>query len=52
MAYANSIVTGDKSLTVANAGNNEDVAYTAEVDLRVMSAKQLVRACMALEVAE
>jgi biotin synthase len=43
MMGANSIFTGDKLLTAANAGDDKDVALVAKLGLR---------ACKALEAAE
>ncbi len=49
MAGANSIFTGDKLLTAANAGDDKDAALMAKLGLRAMVAKEPLRACKALE---
>jgi biotin synthase len=52
MAGANSIFTGDKLLTAANAGDDKDAALMAKLGLRPMEAEEPLRACKALEAAE
>jgi biotin synthase len=52
MAGANSIFTGDKLLTAANAGDDKDAAMLAKLGLVPMEAEEPLRACKALEVAE
>jgi biotin synthase len=52
MAGANSIFTGDKLLTAANAGDDKDAALLAKLGLRPMDAEEPLRACKALEAAE
>ena len=52
MAGANSIFTGDKLLTAANAGDDRDAALMAKLGLRAMEAQEPLRACKALEAAE
>lgn len=52
MAGANSIFTGDKLLTAANAGDDKDAALLAKLGLRAMTAEEPLRACKALEAAE
>jgi biotin synthase len=52
MAGANSIFTGDKLLTAANAGDNKDAAMLAKLGLVPMEAEEPLRACKALEAAE
>jgi biotin synthase len=52
MAGANSIFTGDKLLTAANAGDDKDAAMLAKLGLRAMTAEEPLRACKALEAAE
>lgn len=52
MAGANSIFTGDKLLTAANAGDDKDAALMAKLGLRAMEAEEPLRACKALEAAE
>jgi biotin synthase len=49
MAGANSIFTGDKLLTAANAGDDKDAAMLAKLGLRAMEAEEPLRACKALE---
>ena len=49
MAGANSIFTGDKLLTAANAGEDKDAAMLAKLGLRAMEAQEPLRACKALE---
>jgi biotin synthase len=49
MAGANSIFTGDKLLTAANAGDDKDAALMAKLGLRAMEAEEPLRACKALE---
>jgi biotin synthase len=51
MAGANSIFTGDKLLTAANAGDDKDAALMAKLGLRAMEAEEPLRACKALEAA-
>ncbi|WP_374543443.1 biotin synthase BioB [Sphingorhabdus sp.] len=51
MAGANSIFTGDKLLTTANAGDDKDAALMAKLGLRAMEAEEPLRACKALEAA-
>ena len=45
MAGANSIFTGDKLLTAANAGDDKDAAMLAKLGLRAMVAEEPRRAC-------
>ena len=52
MAGANSIFTGDKLLTAANAGDDRDAAMLAKLGLRAMEAEEPLRACKALEAVE
>lgn len=52
MAGANSIFTGDKLLTAANAGDDKDAALLAKLGLHPMEAEEPLRACKALELAE
>ena len=52
MAGANSIFTGDKLLTAANAGDDKDAAMLAKLGLVPMEAEEPLRACKALESAE
>jgi biotin synthase len=52
MAGANSIFTGDKLLTAANAGDDKDAAMLAKLGLVPMEAEEPLRACRALEAAE
>ena len=52
MAAANSIFTGDKLLTAANAGDDKDAAMLAKLGLVPMEAEEPLRACKALEAAE
>ena len=52
MAGANSIFTGDKLLTAANAGDDKDAAMLAKLGLVPMEAEEPLRACKALEAAE
>ena len=52
MAGANSIFTGDKLLTAANAGDDRDAALMAKLGLRAMEAQEPLSACKALEAAE
>ena len=52
MAGANSIFTGDKLLTAANAGDDKDAALMAKLGLRAMEAEEPLRACKALETVE
>jgi biotin synthase len=51
MAGANSIFTGDKLLTAANAGDDKDAAMLAKLGLVPMEADEPLRACKVLEVA-
>jgi biotin synthase len=48
MAGANSIFTGDKLLTTANAGDDADAALLAKLGLRAMTAEEPLRACKAV----
>jgi biotin synthase len=50
MAGANSIFTGDKLLTAANAGDDKDAALMAKLGLVPMDAEEPLRACKRLEV--
>ncbi len=50
MAGANSIFTGDKLLTAANAGDDKDAALMAKLGLRAMVAEEPMRACRVAEV--
>ena len=52
MAGANSIFTGDKLLTAANAGDDKDTAMLAKLGLVPMEAEEPLRARKALEAAE
>ena len=52
MAGANSIFTGDKLLTAANAGDDKDAAMLAKLGLVPMEAEEPLRACKSLEAAE
>ena len=52
MAGANSIFTGDKLLTAANAGDDKDAAMLAKLGLVPMESEEPLRACKALEAAE
>lgn len=52
MAGANSIFTGDKLLTAANAGDDRDAALFARLGLTAMTGEEPMRACAALETAE
>jgi biotin synthase len=52
MAGANSIFTGEKLLTAANAGDDKDAALMAKLGLRAMEAEEPLRACKTLEEAE
>lgn len=45
MAGANSIFTGEKLLTAANAGDDKDAALMAKLGLRPMEAEEPMRAC-------
>lgn len=45
MAGANSIFTGDKLLTTANAGDDKDAALMAKLGLKAMVAEEPMRAC-------
>lgn len=51
MAGANSIFTGDKLLTAANAGDDKDSALMAKLGLRAMVAEEPMRACREKDVA-
>ena len=51
IAGANSIFTGDKLLTAANAGDDKDTAMLAKLGLVPMEAEEPLRACKALEAA-
>ena len=51
MAGANSIFTGDKLLTAANAGDDKDTAMLAKLGMVPMEAEEPLRACKALEAA-
>ena len=52
MAGANSIFTGDKLLTTANAGDNADAALFAKLGLRPMESEEPMRQGMLTEAAE
>jgi biotin synthase len=52
MAGANSIFTGDKLLTAANAGDDKDAVMLAKLGLVPMEAEEPLRVCKALEAAE
>ncbi len=52
MAGANNILTSDKLLTAANAGDDKDAAMLAKLGLRAMKAEETLRACKAWEAAE
>ncbi len=45
MAGANSIFTGDKLLTTANAGDDADAALLAKLGLKAMTAEEPLRTC-------
>ena len=49
MAGANSIFTGDKLLTAANAGDDKDAALMAKLGLRAMVAEEPMRMCRVVE---
>lgn len=49
MAGANSIFTGDKLLTAANAGDDKDAAMMAKLGLKPMVAEEPLRVCKTLE---
>ncbi len=49
MAGANSIFTGDKLLTTANAGDSKDAALLAKLGLKPMQAEEPMRAMAAAE---
>ena len=49
LAGANSIFTGDKLLTTANAGDNADAAMLAKLGLKPMEAEEPMRAMEAAE---
>ncbi|WP_397595401.1 biotin synthase BioB [Sphingorhabdus sp.] len=52
MAGANSIFTGDKLLTAANAGDDKDAAMLAKLGLVPMETEEPLRACKVLEAVE
>lgn len=52
MAGANSIFTGDKLLTAANAGDDKDSAMFARLGLTAMQGEEPMRACRTTEVAQ
>lgn len=52
LAGANSIFTGDKLLTTANAGDGKDAALFAKLGLRPMEGEEPARAGKALEMAK
>ncbi len=52
MAGANSIFTGDKLLTAANAGDDKDAALMAKLGFKQMESEEPLRACKTLEAAE
>lgn len=52
MAGANSIFTGDKLLTTANAGDDKDAAMLAKLGLVPMTDEEPLRVCRAWEAAE
>jgi biotin synthase len=52
MAGANSIFTGDKLLTAANAGDDKDAAMMAKLGLRAMVAEEPLRACRVAEMVQ
>ena len=52
MAGANSIFTGDKLLTAANAGDDKDSAMFARLGLTAMQGDEPMRACRTMEAAE
>ena len=52
MAGANSIFTGDKLLTAANAGDDKDAAMLAKLGLVPMETEEPLRACKVFEAAE
>lgn len=52
MAGANSIFTGDKLLTAANAGDDKDAALMAKLGLVPMESEEPMRACKVLDTAE
>ncbi len=52
MAGANSIFTGDKLLTAANAGDDKDAALMVKLGLKPMESEEPLRACKVLEAAE
>ncbi len=52
MAGANSIFTGDKLLTAANAGDDKDSAMFARLGLTAMQGEEPMRACRTMEVAQ
>jgi biotin synthase len=49
LAGANSIFTGDKLLTTANAGDSKDGALFAKLGLRTMEAEEPMRTLEAAE---
>ena len=52
MAGANSIFTGDKLLTTANAGDSKDAALFAKLGLRPMESEEPMRRSVHMEAAE
>ncbi|MFT4025614.1 MAG: biotin synthase BioB [Novosphingobium sp.] len=48
MAGANSIFTGDKLLTTANAGDDADAALFARLGIRPMTSEEPMRACQGM----
>ena len=52
LAGANSIFTGDKLLTAANAGDDKDSAMFARLGLTAMQGDEPMRACRTMEAAE
>jgi biotin synthase len=48
---ANSILTGDKLLTAANAGDDKDAAMLGKLGLVPMEAEEPMRSCRALVLA-
>jgi len=51
MAGANSIFTGDRLLTAANAGDDADAALFARLGLKPMEGEEPMRACATMEAA-
>jgi biotin synthase len=49
LAGANSIFTGDKLLTAANAGDDKDTALMAKLGLVPMEAEEPMRVCKPFE---